>query len=79
MPDEQLYCVVCANFHTKENGRTIMGRIFVCRPCNDTILELYLLTNPIKWLCPHCKGASGSNCLHCDLRIMLRRANTLNR
>ncbi len=79
MPNERLYCVTCADFHTKENGKIIMDRIFICHQCSNAILELHLFTNPVKWLCPHCRGVFGSNCIHCDLRIMLRKANTLSK
>lgn len=77
MPSERCYCVICANPHPKENGKIVLGRLFVCRQCGDAILALHLLTNPIKWLCPHCRGVPGSNCIYCDLRIMIRKASNV--
>lgn len=77
MPNKRSYCVICANSHAEEDGKIIMSRIFVCRQCNDAVLALHLLTNPIKWLCPHCQGVPGSNCMYCSLRIMIRRASNV--
>ncbi len=77
MPNERFYCIICANSHTEEDGKVVMSELFVCNKCSRAILELHLFTNPIKWLCPHCRGASGSSCIYCDLRIMVRKASSV--
>lgn len=56
-----------------------MGSIFVCYQCNKAVLALHLLTNPVKWLCPHCQGIPGSICIYCDLREMIHRASSENK
>lgn len=76
MDDKRLYCVICASCRKKEDGKIVLNNLFICHRCNNDIIEFHLLTNVIKWLCPHCRGASGSNCLYCDLRIMIRKAKT---
>lgn len=77
MPDKRSYCVVCANFRTEAEGKKVVGKLFVCRKCTGAVLVLHLLTNPLKWLCPQCMGVPGSNCIYCDLRIMIRKASSV--
>ncbi len=74
MESDQTYCHTCAQFKRQGKGILIWGHLFVCDECMPIIIKLHLFMHPVKWLCPHCKGAGNIKCNNCDLRTIFKRS-----
>jgi len=72
----KIKCITCSKDKSgKNNGEKILGDLFVCKGCVNKILNIYIINNQIKWLCPLCKGESGVHkCQLCDLSLILWNA-----
>ncbi len=66
----RLLCDTCGKLQSTEGMIQVFGGVNICNQCIDKILLYYIVSNPIKTLCPFCYGKEGNSnkCQYCDIK-----------
>lgn len=69
----RLQCDTCGKLKPTDGMKQIFGGVCICDQCVNKILSLYVLSNPLKTLCPYCYGKEGNTeqCNYCDIKSLI--------
>ncbi len=56
--------------HVKDMSR-ILDTMYFCNKCVENMLTIFVYTNAIKILCPHCGSNNDKICKSCNLDLLL--------
>ncbi len=65
-------CDTCGEFQSINSMRQVLGGIDICDTCVDKILSLFVVSHPIKTLCPFCSEEKDDtdDCEYCGLKSL---------
>ena len=67
----QSKCDGCGRHEYVKNMRRILDAMYFCNQCSENMITIFVYTNAIKILCPHCESNNNKICLLCDLDLLL--------
>lgn len=67
MSDTKITCSSCHSNYDMISGKTLFGKIRICKECTYKILTLYIYNYPIKQFCPFCREDRDGSCDYCSI------------
>ncbi len=70
-------CDTCGEFQPTNSMRQVWGGVDICDTCVDKILSLFVVSNPIKTLCPFCSEEEDDSgkCEYCDIKYSMENVS----
>ncbi len=70
-------CDGCGRDERLQNMYQVLDAMYFCDKCVENIMTIFVYTNAIKILCPHCGLNNDSICETCDLDILLETVKSV--
>ncbi len=68
---KKIKCDACNTHKYRKDLHKIIDSLYICNKCVHNIFCIYVHTNTIKFLCPHCDD-SKNTCGYCDTGFILQ-------